>query len=56
MLLDLSTWFKRLRATLWRQPRCPPVLPLPPWVANDPLVQHYRALIGCLPWAELPLR
>jgi hypothetical protein len=68
MLLDLSTSFKRLRATLWCQPLCSPVapdpvcplkqpdLPLPAWVANDPLVQHYRALIGELPWTAFPER
>jgi hypothetical protein len=68
MLLDLSTSFKRLRATLWRQPLCPPVAPepacpfkqpdlaLPSWVASDPIVAHYRALIGDLPWADFPER
>jgi hypothetical protein len=68
MLLDLSTSFKRLRAALRPQPLCPPVLPvpacplkqpdlrLPAWVANDPIVEQYRALIGDLPWAEFPER
>jgi hypothetical protein len=64
----LSSHFNRLRATLWRRAACPPVLPepacplkqgdlpLPLWVANDPIVQHYRALIGKLPWADFPER
>jgi hypothetical protein len=69
MLLDLSAPFKRLRATLpWRQLACPPPAPdiacslthphapLPAWVANDPLVQEYRALLGALPWASFPER
>jgi hypothetical protein len=68
MLLDLSASFKRLAATLWRQPLCPPVLlepacplkqpdlPLPAWVAQDPIVQQYRALIGALPWSDFPER
>jgi hypothetical protein len=68
MLLDLSASFNRLRATLWRTVACPPLppepasplkqpdLPLPLWVANDPLVQHYRTLIGDLPWCDFPER
>ncbi|KPV50787.1 hypothetical protein SE17_24910 [Kouleothrix aurantiaca] len=68
MLLDFAAPFKRLGASLWRQPLCPPQapqptcplihpdLPLPAWVANDPLVQKYRALIGDLPWSEFPER
>jgi hypothetical protein len=55
MLLDLSTPFTRLRATLFRLPLCPPVAseptcplkqpeqPLPSWVANDRIVAQYRA-------------
>jgi hypothetical protein len=38
---------------------CPlttPHAPLPAWVANDPLVQKYRALIGSLPWHDFPER
>ena len=58
MLLDLSTSFKRLRAALRPQPLGPPVLseslcplkqpdlPLPAWVAQDPVVEHYRALLA----------
>jgi hypothetical protein len=69
MLLDFSAPFNRLRATLWRQPACPPTplpdqpcplthpdAPLPAWVENDPLVQDYRALLGALPWANFPER
>jgi hypothetical protein len=69
MLLDLSISFKRLRATLWRPALCPPVAvpadpcplshpdaPLPTWVAADPLVAQYRALLGDLPWSEFPER
>jgi hypothetical protein len=67
MLLDLVAPFKRLRAALRRQPVCPPppdlpcplthpAAPLPTWVANDPLVIKYRALIGDLPWQAFPER
>jgi len=68
MLLDFSASFNRLRAALRRQPACSPVpsefvcplshpdAPLPAWVADDPLVQDYRALIGALPWADFPER
>lgn len=68
MLLDFPAPFKRLRASLhWRQPSAPPPpviacplsypdAPLPDWVALDPLVQQYRALIGLLPWASFPER
>ncbi len=30
--------------------------PLPRWVAADPVVQKYRALLGSLPWADVPER
>lgn len=33
-----------------------PDQPLPAWVADDPLVQHYRALLGSLPWDQFPER
>lgn len=68
MLLDLSASFNRLRAALRRRSACPPTAPeiacplrhpdlsLPSWVANDPVVQQYRALIGCLPWQDFPER
>ena len=38
---------------------CPlihPAAPLPAWVADDPVVQKYRALIGDLPWNQFPER
>jgi hypothetical protein len=69
MLLDFTAPFKTLRAALpWRHSSAPPPpldiacplthphLPLPAWVENDPLVQHYRALIGDLPWQHFPER
>ena len=70
MLLDLLASFNRLCASLqWRQSPCPsapplatpcplthPSAPLPDWVASDPLVQHYRTLLGSLPWADFPER
>jgi hypothetical protein len=68
MLPDFTAPFKRLRAALWRIPLCPPALPdihcpltqldivLPAWVAQDPVVQEYQALLGSLPWATFPER
>jgi hypothetical protein len=69
MLLDLSSSFKRLCAALRPQPLTPPASPLdnptplahpnaalPSWVATDPVVQQYRALLGSLPWADFPER
>jgi hypothetical protein len=69
MLPDFTAPFKRLRAALRRQSSrppdppldlpCPlthPDLPLPAWVANDPVVQQYRALLGDLAWADFPER
>lgn len=38
---------------------CPlthPQLPLPAWVASDPVVAKYRALLGDLAWADFPER
>jgi hypothetical protein len=38
---------------------CPlihPAAPLPAWVADDPVVQKYRALLGDLPWDQFPER
>jgi hypothetical protein len=38
---------------------CPlvhPDAPLPAWVASDPVVQKYRALLGILPWQQFPER
>jgi hypothetical protein len=70
MLLDLNLSFKRLRNALpWYRssllpspaPDCLCPLkqldhPLPAWVANDPIVQKYRDLLGSLPWASFPER
>ncbi len=70
MIPGLTTSFNRLAATLtrWRQvPRpsdvpddpCPlahPDAPLPSWVAADPVVQKYQALLGNLPWLHFPER
>ncbi len=66
MLLDFVAPFNWLAAALRPRPACPPpdcscplVHPdarLPAWVALDPLVQQYRALIGDLPWAAFPER
>jgi len=66
MVLDFTTPFNRLRAALpWRRPLrppddpCPlahPTAPLPAWVATDPVVQEYRALLGDLPWEAFPER
>ncbi len=38
---------------------CPlahPAAPLPAWVADDPVVAKYRALLGDLPWHQFPER
>jgi hypothetical protein len=69
MLLDLLASFNRLHTTLTRRqsaclppppdipsPLTHPHLPLPTWVEDDPVVQHYRALLGPLPWASFPER
>jgi hypothetical protein len=68
MLLDFTTPFNRLRAALRHHPACPPTPPddpcplihphalLPAWVATDPVVQKYRALLGDLPWDQFPER
>jgi hypothetical protein len=68
MLAYLSPPFNRLRAALRRQPDYPPDppadpcplahpdAPLPAWVAADPVVQKYRALLGALPWSQFPER
>jgi hypothetical protein len=67
MLLDFIAPFKALRSALSRHPlaapapdiACPlaqPSAPLPTWVAQDPIVAKYRALIGDLPWADFPER
>ena len=69
MVLDFTAPFNRLRAALpWRRPirpsdlpddPCPlrhPHAPLPEWVASDPVMQEYRALLGDLPWEAFPER
>src|SRR5215210_8608256 len=70
MIPVLATSFTHLHATLsrWRSskvastppdvpfPLAHPDLPLPAWVAHDPLVQKYQALLGALPWADFPER
>ena len=37
-------------------PLAHPEVPLPAWVAQDPVVQKYRALLGMLPWQQFPER
>jgi hypothetical protein len=69
MIAAFTPSLKRLRAALpWRSPLpvpeppldlCPlthPESPLPKWVEQDPLVLHYRSLLGPLPWADFPER
>jgi len=68
MLLDFTAPFNRLRAALRRHPACPPdppavpcpltcpQAPLPAWVADDPVVHKYRALLGDLSWQQFPER
>ena len=68
MLLDFAAPFNRLRAALRRHPVRPPDPPacgcplthpdvsLPAWVADDPVVQKYRTLLGSLPWQQFPER
>ncbi|NTW97779.1 MAG: hypothetical protein HGB28_04430 [Oscillochloris sp.] len=60
--------FNRLIAPFRRAPVCSPVIAdvpcplcqpdaaLPAWVAADPVVQKYRALLGDLPWGQFPER
>jgi hypothetical protein len=69
MVAYLTPRFNRLRDALRRRPAHPPAppaddlcplahpyAPLPAWVATDPVVQKYRALLGDLPWAQFPER
>ena len=69
MLLDFRPSINRLRRALRRPAADPPVVvpddpcplihpaaTLPTWVACDPLVQKYRALLGDLPWSQFPER
>lgn len=68
MLAQFIAPFNRLRAACWPAPPHPPDPPddpcplghpaalLPTWVADDPVVQKYRALLGPLPWDAFPER
>ena len=70
MIPCFASPFHQLHAVLahWRRPPLPPSppdvlrplahpeLPLPAWVANDPVVRKYQALLGALPWADFPER
>ena len=70
MIPALASPFHQLHARLsrWRRPKLAsdppdllfplahPELPLPAWVAADPLVRKYQALLGALPWAHFPER
>jgi hypothetical protein len=70
MIPALATPFHHLHASLsrWRKPKLPsdppdvpfplahPDLPLPAWVASDPVVLKYQALLGVLPWHLFPER
>jgi hypothetical protein len=68
MIRDVAASFKRLRAALRRPSLCPPApaddpcplihpdAALPAWVADDPLVAKYRALLADLPWHQFPER
>ena len=69
MLHAFRQSINRLGAALRRAPVCPPVVvpddpcplmhpaaELPEWVASDPLVQKYQALLGALPWCDFPER
>lgn len=69
MLPNLRQSINRLCAALQRPSVCPPIppaddpcplihpdQPLPFWVATDPLVQKYRALLGTIPWHQFPER
>jgi hypothetical protein len=69
MIAAFAPSFNRLRAALRRAPACPlaspldvlcplkqPQATLPTWVAHDPVVRKYRALLDSLPWADFPER
>lgn len=67
-MVTLKSWMSTLRQAFVPPPPpaadppddpCPLIhstAPLPAWVAADPLVQKYRALLGDLPWATFPER
>ena len=69
MIALLTPTFNRLQAILPARQRAAPVpppdnpfplahpdVPLPAWVAADPVAQKYRALLGALPWVQFPER
>lgn len=70
MILTFASSFNRLSTTLFRRrppdaapsvpdlpfPLASPHAPLPAWVASDPVVQKYQALLGALPWEHFPER
>jgi len=68
MIAPFPPLLKRLRTVLRRAPVRPPDPPddpcplthpdavLPAWVAADPVVQQYRALLRDLPWSSFPER
>ena len=69
MIAVLPPTFNRLHAVLRRPPPLPPPpasddpwplahpdRPLPAWVAADPIVAKYHALLGDLPWSQFPER
>jgi len=70
MIAVLTPTFNRLHATFCRRqppptppaapavpyPLAQPDLPLPAWVAADPVAQKYRALLRDLPWQQFPER
>ncbi len=70
MVAVFPDFINRLVVRFRRPPPCPsvvaipddpcplihPAAPLPAWVADDPVVQKYRTLIGSLPWDQFPER
>ncbi len=70
MVVPFRQIINRLVANLRPAPPCPsvaslpddpcplihPAAPLPAWVADDPVVLKYLALLGALPWSQFPER
>jgi hypothetical protein len=69
MLAQFTAPFNWLSVALRPKPVCSPApepdvacplthpdLPLPAWVAHDPVVAKYRTLLGTLPWHDFPER
>jgi hypothetical protein len=69
MLAQFTAPFNWLSVALRPKPVCSPApepdvacplthpdLPLPAWVAHDPVVAKYRTLLGALPWHDFPER